>query len=160
VIGIAAVLCLLAIGYGFGSGGVLGAMTGLVAALGAGSGVAIIFGAKGTDLSRVEGVRTAQRIGGFVASVACLLAAWMGGWRWGWLTGFGGYFAGAGLASVLALRAGGQLGNEIAVAQSVGLSEAVAGTIPVVSLDEFVERTSGGRPSQMDTSAYDGHPFE
>ena len=39
--GLAVIAALLAIGYGFGMAGVLGSLTGLVAALGVGSGLAI-----------------------------------------------------------------------------------------------------------------------
>ena len=93
--GLAALAALLAIGYGFGVAGVLGALTGLVAVLGVGSGLAIATAESGTGVAASGGVRAAQRIGGFLAAGACLAGAVWGGWTVGWLWGLGGYIAGA-----------------------------------------------------------------
>lgn len=85
---------LFAIGYGFASAGVWGALTGFIAAVGGGSGFAIAMAESGTGVS-VGGVsRTAQRVGGLVAGGGCLAGAYFGGWRLGWLWGIGGYGVG------------------------------------------------------------------
>ena len=63
--GLAVIAALLATGYGFGMAGVLGSLTGLVAALGVGSGLAIAIAESGAGVAASGGVRAAQRIGGF-----------------------------------------------------------------------------------------------
>ena len=104
--GLAAIAALLAIGYGFGMAGVLGALTGLVAVLGVGSGLAIATAESGTSVAASGDVRTAQRIGGFLAAGACLVGAVWGSWTVGSLWGLGGYIAGAvaGLAIGFVMR--------------------------------------------------------
>ena len=87
--GLAAIAVLLATGYGFGMAGVLGGLTGLVAAIGVGSGLAIATAESGTGVAASGDVRTAQRIGGFLAAGACLVGAVWGGWTVGWLWGLG-----------------------------------------------------------------------
>ena len=64
---------LLASGYGFAAGGVLGPFTGLVAAVGVGSGLAIARAEPGTDVASVGATRHAQRIGGILAAIGCLI---------------------------------------------------------------------------------------
>ena len=85
--GLAVIAALLAIGYGFGMAGVLGSLTGLVAALGVGSGLAIAIAESATGVAASGGVRGAQRISGFLAAGACLTGAVWGGWTVGWLWG-------------------------------------------------------------------------
>ena len=99
--GFAAIAALLATGYGLGMAGVLGGLTGLVAVLGVGSGLAIATAESGTGVAVSGGVRAAQRIGGFLAAGACLTGAIWGGWTVGWLWGLGGYIAGAAVGVVL-----------------------------------------------------------
>ena len=99
--GLAAIAALLATGYGFGMAGVLGGLTGLVAVLGVGSGLAIATAESGTGVTASGGVRAAQRIGGFLAAGVCLTGAVWGGWTVGWLWGLGGYIAGAAAGVVL-----------------------------------------------------------
>ena len=99
--GLAAIAVLLATGYGFGMAGVLGGLTGLVAAIGVGSGLAIATAESGTGVPASGDVRTAQRIGGFLAAGACLVGAVWGGWTVGWLWGLGGYIAGTAASVVL-----------------------------------------------------------
>ena len=72
--GLAAIAALLATGYVLGMAGVLGGLTGLVAVLGVGSGLAIATAESGTGVAALGGVRAAQRIGGFLAAGACLQA--------------------------------------------------------------------------------------
>jgi hypothetical protein len=159
VVGVVIVACLIATGVGVAAGGPLGALTGFVVALGTGSGVAILFGSKGTDLSPVPPVRLGQKIGGLVAASACLGGAALGGWRWGWATGLTGYALGAAVAAALGLKAGRSIGNQIAASQSTGLPETRDGAVPMVPLSEFMARTAGGRPNAMNTTPYDGHAF-
>ena len=107
--GCAVVVAFLAIGYGFAAGGLVGALTGLVAALGVGSGLAISAAEQGTDVEGAGPLRTAQRIGGILAAAGCLAGVIRGGWSTGWLWGIGGYLAGAAtslvvLAPLLAVR--------------------------------------------------------
>lgn len=130
--GIVAIACLVAIGVGFSAGGILGGLTGLIVTLGAGSGLAILVGAQGTDLSPAQSVRGSQRIGGAVAALGCLFAGVLGGWQWGWITGLIGYATGMGLAWVLGMASGQRLGNQIASNQSEGLPEAAGEEIPVI----------------------------
>ena len=53
--GLAAIVVLLATGYGFGMAGVLGGLTGLVAAIGVGSGLAIATAESGTGVAASGG---------------------------------------------------------------------------------------------------------
>ena len=99
--GLAVIAALLATGYGFGMAGVLGGLTGLVAVIGVGSGLAIATAESGTGVAASGVLRAAQRIGGFLAAGACLTGAVWGGWTVGWLWGLGGYIAGVALAVVL-----------------------------------------------------------
>jgi hypothetical protein len=101
--GLAVIAALIAIGYGFAAGGVLGALTGFVVAVGVGSGLAIANAERGTGVALAGATRSAQRIGGIVAAIGCLIGAYYGGWRFGWLWAAVGYSAGV-LAALL-LRA-------------------------------------------------------
>ena len=92
---------LVAVGYGFAVGGIAGALTGVVAAVGTGSGLAIAFAEGGTGVAAAGLMRGAQRMGGFLAACGCLVAAYFGGWTWGWAWGVAGYAAGAAAALVL-----------------------------------------------------------
>jgi len=98
---IAVIITLLAIGYGFGRAGVLGALTGLVGAVGVGSGLAIALAGGGTAIAGSGSVRTAQRIGGLLAAVGCAIGVVYGQWHSGWMWGVGGYLGGAASAIVL-----------------------------------------------------------
>ena len=93
---LAALIGLVIVGVGFAYGGWRGALTGLVASIGVGSGLAILKAESGTGVD-AHGTteRTAQRIGGLVAALGCLGGAWYGGWRSGWLWGLAGYLLGA-----------------------------------------------------------------
>ena len=66
-----------------------------------GSGLAIATAESGTGVPASGDVRTAQRIGGFLAAGACLVGAVWGGWTVGWLWGLGGYIAGTAASVVL-----------------------------------------------------------
>ena len=79
--------------YGFLEGGFVGALTGLVVALGTSNGLAVAIADLGTG--------AAQRIGGVLAAVGCLTAGYAGGWQLGWLWGAGGYLAGTLIVFVL-----------------------------------------------------------
>jgi len=159
VIAVVIVACLLATGVGFGAGGLLGAFTGFVVAMGTGSGLAIMLGSKGTDLSPVQPVRVGQKVGGLSAAGACLGGAVLGGWRWGWATGLVGYALGAAVATILGWKAAHSIGNQVAGEQSAGLPATESGSLAVVPPGDFMARTAGGRPNQMNTTPYDGHPF-
>lgn len=89
--GIVAFAAVVAAGVGLSAEGLVGAVTGLVAAVGAGSGVTILFGERGTVTAAVAtSSGMAQRTGGVIAAAACLAGALHGGWRLGWLWGLGG----------------------------------------------------------------------
>lgn len=86
---------LIAIGWGFQVAGVLGALTGLIGALGTGSGLSIAAAESGTSVSRAGPRRSAQRLGGFLAALGSLVGALYGGWQFGWAWAIAGYIAGA-----------------------------------------------------------------
>ena len=95
MIGLVAIAVLVMSGYGFAAGGVLGALTGLIAAGGAGSGLAIAVGAKDTGTTPVTSrVGAVQRGGGVLTALLTAGLAYMGGWKWGWLWAAAGYAAG------------------------------------------------------------------
>ncbi len=98
---ITVVAALLVIGYGFAAGGFLGSLTGLVAAIGVGSGVAIARDEASTMLSTITLVRIAQRIGGLFSAMGCVIGAYHGGWQFGWGWGIGGYLFGGAAALLL-----------------------------------------------------------
>lgn len=99
--GLAVIVGLVAIGYGFSAGGLLGALTGFIAAVGAGSGLAIAGAERGTGVEAEGSMRTSQRIGGVLSALGCLGGAYYGGWRWGWGWGIAGYLLGAAIALLL-----------------------------------------------------------
>jgi hypothetical protein len=99
---LAVIAALIAIGYGFAAAGVLGALTGLVAAVGIGSALAIAGAERGTGVALAGATRSAQRIGGILAAIGCLIGAYYGGWRFGWAWAIVGYVAG--VASALLVR--------------------------------------------------------
>jgi len=100
--GLAVVVGLVAIGYGFVAGGILGALTGLVASVDTGSGLAIARAEGGTGVEAAGGfMRTAQRVGGVLSAVGCLAGAYFGGWRWGWGWAIAGYLLGAAVGLLL-----------------------------------------------------------
>lgn len=105
--GIVVVAALLAVGYGFGSGGLAGAVTGFVAAVGIGSGLAIARAESGTGVAAPGATRRSQRIGGLLAAVGCFIGAYYGGWRFGWLWAVVGYAAAVAVASLFRLFMGG-----------------------------------------------------
>ena len=104
--GLAFIVGLLAIGYGYHMAGFLGSMTGLFTSVGVGSGLAVALAESGTGVAASGFKRTAQRIGGFIAAGACLTGAIWGGWTVGWLWGLGGYLAGvvSGVVFAFAMR--------------------------------------------------------
>jgi hypothetical protein len=48
----------------------------------------------------------------------------------------------------------------MAAMQSAGLRRSPDGELPIVPLSEFMERTAGGRPNQMNTTPYSDFPFQ
>lgn len=92
---------LVAVGYGFAVGGVTGALTGLVAAVGTGSGLAIALAEGGTGVAARGLMRSGQRAGGLLAATGCILAVYFGGWTWGWAWGIAGYAGGTVMALAL-----------------------------------------------------------
>jgi len=98
------IAALVATGYGFAAAGLIGALTGFVAAVGTGSGLAIAFAERGAGVATSGASRAAQRFGGVVAAVACLGGAYHGGWRLGWAWGAGGYAVGVLAALAVARR--------------------------------------------------------
>ncbi len=117
---LAALVALLAIGFGFAAGGILGTLTGLVATVGVGSGLAIALAEVGTDVAAGGAVRTGQRIGGVLAAAGCLAGVLQGGWSLGWLWGFGGYVVGGIAAVVLVGALGAFRGDTAAASRDVG----------------------------------------
>ncbi|HKR10276.1 MAG TPA: hypothetical protein VJS39_13870, partial [Gemmatimonadaceae bacterium] len=66
--------------YGFTHAGVLGALTGLIAGFGVGSGLANLIPTKSTKVSSSPSERNAQRLGGVISAVACAAGVYFGGW--------------------------------------------------------------------------------
>src|SRR2546425_9337533 len=90
--GLAALVAVVAMGYGFAAAGVLGALTGLVGAVGIGTGLAVLAGEQGAGIARAfTRLRRIQRVGGLLLTLACGWAVYHGGWRYGWLWGLGAY---------------------------------------------------------------------
>jgi hypothetical protein len=85
------VAALVVASYGFRVGGVLGAMTGFVTAVGVALGLVVVFRKNDGSASPT---RTTERIMGALAVLGCLAGSFYGGWRLGWLWGVGGYFFG------------------------------------------------------------------
>ena len=133
--GLALIVSVVAMGLGFGAAGIVGMLTGFVAAVGTGSGLAIAVAERGTGVKEQGPARTAQRMGGLVSAAACLGGAYYGGWASGWLWGGLGYIAGVGVSVVAAIlpRVGRQMAFfkkklEVAAAMRLMLR-------PVVGLD-------------------------
>lgn len=101
--GLAILIGLGVIGYGFGEAGLHGALTGLVASLGTISGFSILSAGSETGVHASGPKRAAQRFGGLVAALACLGGAIYGGWRFGWAWGLAGYASGIVVAIIAAL---------------------------------------------------------
>ena len=158
-----ALASLVAVVVGWMAAGVLGVLTGIVAVVGTGSGLAILIGAQGTGLSDKRVLRSSQRVGGIVAAMLCALGALHGGWGWGWAWGLGGYVAG--MVSVFMLFLLLKLGDtrKYVAAQQAAFASLPDPTdavpVPIGPFPEFMQRTSGGRPNRMDMSIYVGHPF-
>jgi len=105
--GLAALAAISAVSYGFVTAGFRGALTGLVAAIGIGSAIAIAVGERGTGVFDVHSrLGFAQRTGGFLGALFCAAGAYRGGWSYGWLWGIGGYALGIACAVVVAGIAG------------------------------------------------------
>jgi hypothetical protein len=99
---LAVIAALIAMGYGFAAAGILGAITGFIASVGVGSGLAIGVGEKGTGVQHFS-----QRLGGVVAALGAGTGAYYGGWRFGWASAVGGYFLGMLIGFVSAALTGG-----------------------------------------------------
>jgi O-antigen/teichoic acid export membrane protein len=106
-----ALTSLVLIGYGFASGGILGAMTGFVAAVGIGSGLVIVSNHRDAELSIEKHTRISQRIGGVFSALLCAVGVYHGNWRWGWLWGLGGYTIGALLTVIIGVALAVKSGN-------------------------------------------------
>ncbi len=99
MLNLTALAALVAAGYGFVTAGIFGALTGLVAVVGVGSGLAISVGEISTGVAPTKtGLGHWQRRGGILAAFLCGVAAYYGGWTLGWVWGIGGYAAGVILA--------------------------------------------------------------
>ena len=81
----------LGIGAGFVNAGVLGALTGFLTPILAGSGLMIALA--GTDTTNSNEAR--WRFAGVVAAIIVVLATYRQGWRWGWLYALIGYVVGS-----------------------------------------------------------------
>jgi hypothetical protein len=90
MMGLAVIAALLMLGYGFAAAGVLGSLTGLIATVGIGSGLAIATAEPATGVSMIPAIRRAQRIGGFLAALGYCAGSYHGGWSWG----TGGFLSG------------------------------------------------------------------
>ena len=92
----------------------------------------------------------------------------------GWALGIGGYaFAGMAIWHVVRTVAIQRRGMQMIREDPEGFAalahqyqqandrlEQLDGELVLVSQDEFMVKTMGGRPNRMDTSIYDGHPFD
>lgn len=92
---LAVIVALILSGFGYARAGIVGLLTGLVVAIGVGSGLAIAFAEQGTDVSQANTkMRRAQRLGGLVAALGCAAGAYYGRWPRGWAWGLAGYVVG------------------------------------------------------------------
>jgi hypothetical protein len=100
-------LLFLAAGFGFLAGGFPGALTGFLAVLAIGSGLAISVSEAGTGVHEVFRIRAVQRIGGILIAALSALGLYRGGWAWGWLWVLVAYLGTTGLVAVIGLAVGG-----------------------------------------------------
>ena len=146
--GLAVIVSLLAMGAGLAAAGLVGMLTGLVAVIGTGSGLAIAAAETGTAVATRGPVRVAQRLGGLVSAIACAGGAYYGGWALGWIWGGAGYLAGMGTFSLLNFalgsgtsghshtRIGGLAGGLVTNVQNIHSSRSyVVSTAPEVGRD-------------------------
>ena len=99
-----ALSAMAATGWGFAAGGILGALTGLVVAVGVGSGLQMfLVGTTASDDPNQPPISSIQRVGGLISAIAGFIAAYYGGWRWGWLYALGGYLLGMGATLIMGL---------------------------------------------------------
>lgn len=89
--------------YGFTHAGVLGALTGLIAGFGVGSGLSIAVAKDFAEVSTSPRKRTAQRVGGLISAVACAGGVFFGGWTLGSLLGMAGYASGILVTLILSM---------------------------------------------------------
>lgn len=103
----AGVLLFVAAGFGYVAGGLAGALTGFLAVLAIGSGLAISVSEAGTGVHHIVRIRIIQRLGGVLVVVLSAFGLYWGGWAWGWLWVLGAYLGSMGLVVVtgLAVRA-------------------------------------------------------
>ena len=92
--------------YGYVQAGFSGALTGFVAVVAVGSGVAIAAAEPGTGVEHSGSVATSQRLGGSLAAIAALAGCYFGGWVFGWAGGVVGYVLGIVGALCLAFVSG------------------------------------------------------
>jgi len=92
-------------GYGFADSGFFGALTGLVAALGIGSGFQMFATGTMGNEPLEQPLPMSQRFGGLLTAIAGAIGAYYGGWRMGWLYALGGYLVGMAATLVLSLPA-------------------------------------------------------
>ena len=163
--GLAVVVTLLAMGAGFAAHGLVGTLTGIVAAVGTGSGLAIAAAERGTGVTAAGPVRIGQRLGGLISAAGCLAGAFYGGWGLGWLWGGVGYAAGmvASLVPTVFLTIGRRsdpitLAEHQATSTEVPSSFDLSDPVHVVILDDI--RSAYGQHLADDTNPYSSCMFQ
>lgn len=144
---------------GYRAAGLWGVLTGLAVAITCVSGTAIAFATKEANLAPSRKAQALQRVGGLISVCAVLVGAIWLGWKWGWIGAIIGYLIGMMATTLIYFLFGRIRGNEDRAASAGSLPQAELGTVPVVSPEDFLARTLGGRPNNMDMTAYDGAEF-
>lgn len=134
--GLAVFAALGLVGYGLVVGGLLGALTGFVAGVGVGSGLAIFFGERGTGVAGLgTRLRASQQIGGLLAAVGCGAGVIYGGWHLGWAWGSAGWVVGVLLGLFFAALTGSLRSDEHSIGER-GRGRSLVFTVYAPTMDE------------------------
>jgi hypothetical protein len=103
---LAGIATLVLVVVGAATAGWRGALTGFVAGMGVGTGLAIALAERETGVAlRGSRVRAIQRIAGLIAAVGAIVGVLYGGWTKGWLWGFLGFLPGPTFALLVGMLA-------------------------------------------------------
>lgn len=158
IVALAVVLGLTLLGYQIA--GVSGAVSGLISSFLAISSLSILLGSKGAEIATQPTVRMSQRISGGISAAAIVAGTLALGWNWGWIGGIAGYLLGALSAKPILLLLAKRQVKAMYGPLMTERSSAPAPTFRLMPLEEFLAQTFGGRPNQMDMSAYEGAKFD